>query len=58
VDEIHFVTGQAGVRQIGVTIPSSALTGDAVPIAVEERLPDGSVASSQKATIAIESVRP
>ncbi|HEY6343640.1 MAG TPA: hypothetical protein VIY49_19260 [Bryobacteraceae bacterium] len=57
VDDVHFVTGKAGVRQIGVTIPSSAPTGDAVPIVVEERLPDGSVASSQKATIAIESVR-
>jgi uncharacterized protein (TIGR03437 family) len=57
VDDVHGVTGQAGVAQIAVTIPSSAPTGEAVAIVVEERLPDGSAASSQKATIAIEPVR-
>jgi uncharacterized protein (TIGR03437 family) len=57
VDEVHVVTGRAGVKQIAVTIPSSAPTGDAVPIVVEELLPDGSAASSQKTTIAIEPVR-
>jgi hypothetical protein len=57
VDDAHVVMGRAGIEQIAVTIPSSAPTGDAVPILVEERLPDGSAASSQKATIAIEPVR-
>jgi hypothetical protein len=57
VDDVPVVTGWAGVAQIAATIPASAPTGDAVPIVVKEVLPDGSVASSQKATIAIESVR-
>lgn len=57
VDDVHVVTGRAGVEQIAVTIPSSAPTGDAVPIVVKELLPDGSFASSAKATIAIEPVR-
>ena len=50
--------GRAGVIEVEVTIPAAASIGDSVPIAIREFLPDGRVASSQTATIAIEPIRP
>jgi uncharacterized protein (TIGR03437 family) len=58
VDSVRPLAGSAGVLQVAVSIPAAAETGDSVPVAIREFLPDGRVASSQTATIAIEPVRP
>jgi uncharacterized protein (TIGR03437 family) len=58
VDSVRPMPGRAGVMQVEVTIPAAASIGDSVPIAIREFLPDGRVASSQTATIAIEPIRP
>ena len=58
VDSVRPLAGLAGVMQVAVSIPAAAATGDSVPVAIREFLPDGRVASSQTAMIAIEPVRP
>lgn len=56
VDSLRAMPGWVGVTQVAVTIPAAASIGDSIPIAIRESLPDGRVANSPAATIAIEAV--
>jgi uncharacterized protein (TIGR03437 family) len=53
-ESLQQVPAESAISIVGVCIPRSAPLGDAVPIIVHYHLPDGTLASSQTTSIAIE----
>jgi len=51
------IPGTTGIFHIGIVIPASAPIGDAVPLRIQQHLPDGHVITSPVASIAIEAIR-
>jgi len=53
-DSVTSVAGRPGVLQIAATIPENAVAGTSVSLAIAVQLPDGSSASSNIVTMAVE----
>ena len=49
--------GITGIFHVGIVIPASAPIGEAVPLRIQQHLPDGRVITSPAASIAIEAIR-
>lgn len=56
-ESVQALEGASGIVTVSATLPQAVRAGDAIPIIVRDRAPDGQISVSQSATIAIEAPR-